>query len=134
MLRKLINLIKARRVVWFFIPALLALLTVDAKFLLLGVVLYFPMFRLYTLMYHEYQVHSYIKPKNDLVEWFGCFIMSVWEWSSPENKVMFHELHHKYFQDDDNDPTVAKLKRAPNPILYCLDLTPHVAINFEKDP
>lgn len=131
MLRKIINLIKARRVLWFTVPALVALALVDIKILLLGVAVYFPLFRLYTLMYHEYQVHQYIKPKHELVEWFGYFIMAVWEWSSPENKVKFHELHHKYFQDDDNDPTVAKLKRAPNPILYCLDLTPHVPIKFD---
>jgi len=128
MLEKIFNLLRSRKGLYLFPIGILSLFYVSWEWLFFGTWLYFVLLRWQTLVYHEYQVHKYLEPKNALVEIIGYFINAVWEWQSPWNKVKFHELHHQYYQDDEHDPTGAKLRLAKNYILYCLDLTPHAAI------
>jgi len=85
---KLLNMIKARKVLWLMPTALIALFIVDFRWIVLATILYFPLFRWFTLTYHEYQVHKYICPKNNIVEFIGYFILAVWEWQSPIKKLV----------------------------------------------
>jgi hypothetical protein len=125
---KIISKLRSRKVLYLMPLAILSAILVPVKLLLLGVVIYFVFFRLHTLMYHEFQVHKFIKPKNQLIELVGYFIIAAYEWQSPENKIKFHQLHHDNYKSLDADPTEAKLRLANNFFLYCLDLTPHAAI------
>ena len=127
--------IQSRKIAWLLPTAILSVLLIDWHWLALGVLLYFIGFRWHTLVYHEYQVHRYIKPKHWIVELIGYLHLAVVEWQSPKKKILYHQLHHENYLDLKDDPTTAKVKRASNMFLYFLDMTPHVAIpNFNKDP
>jgi len=130
MLEKMFAILRSRKGLYLLPFGILSLFFVSWEWLLFGTWVYMVLARWQVLIYHEYQVHKYLKPKNKLIEIFGWFINAVWEWQSPFNKVRFHELHHAHYQDDENDPTGAKLRLAKSYILYCLDCTPHANIPY----
>ena len=127
---KIFNMIKTRKVLWLMPAALIALFIVDFQWIVLGTILYFPLFRWFTLTYHEYQVHKYICPKNNIVEFIGYFILAVWEWQSPIKKLVYHQIHHDFSEDPVNDPTAAKLRLTDSAVLYCFDMSPHANIPY----
>ncbi len=127
--------IQSRKILWLLPTAILSVLLIDWHYLTMGVLLYFIGFRWHTLVYHEYQVHKYIKPKHWSIELIGYLHLAVFEWQSPRKKILYHQLHHENYLDLKDDPTTAKVKRAKNMFLYFLDMTPHAAIpNFDKEP
>jgi hypothetical protein len=130
----IINFLKARKILWLMPGAILSIFLINFTWILIGIASYMILFRWFTLTYHEYQVHKFIKPNNVVVEAIGYFILAVWEWQSPAKKINFHELHHDYYQDNQLDPTIAKLNLTDNAILYCLDLTPHSDIPYADMP
>jgi hypothetical protein len=135
MLSKLISEFKSRKIFYLMPLVLLSLFLVDIKYIILGIVIYFPMFRHFTLVYHEFQSHRYIIPKNSIIEAMGYFILAVWEMQPPDRKINFHQIHHDFFSDDEHDPTTAKLSKADNFWIYCLDISPHVPIpGFFNNP
>ena len=119
---------KARKQIWLVPLIIFSLITIEWKYLLLSFVLYSFFRGIIFATYHDYVIHRVIKPKNKIIEIIGWYIISVWEWTGPRPKVMYHCLHHMYDGDKELDPTEAKLSLTNSMAAWLFDLSPHAPI------
>jgi len=120
----LFNKLRARKIAWLTPFVIYGFVTIDLTWLLLGFILYMIGKSIFIATFHEYVIHKWIRPKHKLIEIIGWYLSALWEWTGPEDKAVFHYLHHQYHRTK-HDPTHEKLKLTNNWFLYHLDLTPH---------
>jgi fatty-acid desaturase len=104
---------------------------VDPLFLILGIVFYYIIKPFQLSTWHDYLSHRQFRPKNKFIEILGLYILAVWEQSGPKYKVLYHNLHHKFINTDD-DPTYTRLVNSKNFLYFCLDLGKLKTINYNK--
>ena len=104
---------------------------VNPFLLVLGIVSYFIIKPLQLSTWHDYLSHKQVRPRSKIIEFLGLFILAVWELSGPKYKVLYHNLHHKFINTED-DPTYVRLLNSKNFLFFCLDLGKLKTINYNK--
>lgn len=132
-LNQLYSKFLGRRTFYSLVLLLCCLFTIELDWIWLiwGVAFYFFIKPLQLALWHEYLAHRLIQPRNKIVEFLGLYILSVWELSGPKDKVLYHDLHHRYMHSE-LDPTYKRLVDSKRFLYFCLDLGKSSEIHYNK--
>jgi hypothetical protein len=115
---------KSRLNFWLALLVLPAFFFVPLWWFLASFIVYRLLDSIKMIVFHEYQTHKILKPKNVIIEIIGYYLICSADASPPFNKVKYHWTHHKFYNDVEKDPTLARCGLVKSLIEYCLDLGP----------